>query len=80
VLSSRLQVSSFKFKVSSLSEATVSVAFLGLGFYQLNYSTTQLFNFFTLCLSAVSFDFGLWTSDIGLTKTIQLYLIILPKP
>jgi len=24
-----------------------------------------------LHVSAVSFDFGLWTSDIGLTKTIQ---------
>ena len=29
-------------------------------------------------ISAVAFDFGLWTSDIGLTKTIQLlnYLTI----
>ena len=44
-----------------------SIAFVGfvgfIGFFLINDSTTQLFNFFTLCASAVSFDFGHWTLD-----------------
>jgi hypothetical protein len=53
---------------------------LGLGYrvQGFKFQVTSLNEATYPCKSAVSFDFGLWTSDIGLTKTIQLlnYLTI----